>query len=500
MKTIRNRPVRPFAWSLAVALGLVIAASPLPGRAEDDAMDTAAVAHAKNLSRAFRATAKKVMPTVVKIRTATKGRTLEQQPGPMGENPFEGTPFEEFFNERQPGFQFHRRTPPQRGVGSGVIIDPKGVILTNNHVVENADEVVVQLADGREFKATDVKTDEQTDLAVVRIEADSPLTAATLGNSDDMEIGDWVIAIGHPFELDMTVSAGIISGKGRVLQAGKRATFLQTDAAINVGNSGGPLVNLDGRVVGINTAILAPSGGFQGVGFAIPSNLADWVVKQLIRSGTVRRAYLGVAIAELDNQLAEQLGVDPHSGVVVTEVYADTPAEKAGFRPGDVIHQFAGHTVRNPRQLQQAVERSKLNAAQKVDILRDGKPIALEVVTKPLPEDFGIVSAPRRERAEPESGFHKPELGLKVGELTDKAAEKLGHQGQTGVLVTQVDPDGPAAAAGLRPGMLILRVGRTEVASVEAFKKAVDQASFEEGVLLLIRTENGNRFVVVQGS
>ena len=278
-----------------------------------------------------------------------------QVPGQRGENPFKGTPFEDFFNDRggqQFNFQGPQSVPRSTGVGAGVIIDRSGTILTNNHVVDGATEVMVRLADGREFKATDIKTDPKTDLAVLHIKGAGDLPAAVLGDSDALEIGDWVIAVGNPFNQELTVSAGIISGKGRNLQDRKRTQYLQTDAAINPGNSGGPLVDLDGEVVGINTAIASSSGGFQGVGFAVPINQAKWVVDQLVHGGAVKRAYLGVIVGDIAGDLAEQLGVHRHQGVFVNEVLPDSPAAKAGLQEGDVITEYGGKHVGTPGELQ----------------------------------------------------------------------------------------------------------------------------------------------------
>jgi len=467
--------------------------------------DPNGIAKARSLSRAFRGAARRVMPTVVKIQTTTKPQKVEQSRGRMPrQNPFKGTPFEDFFdNDDLRGNRFHNWVPRQRGVGSGVIIDPKGIVLTNNHVVEGADEVVVQLADGRQLKATDIKTDAQTDLAVLRIEAADPLPAARLGNSDEMEIGDWVLAIGNPFRQELTVSAGIISGKGRSLAFGKRVDYLQTDAAINPGNSGGPLVNLDGEVVGINTAIASTTGGYQGVGFSIPVNLAKWVTGQLIKSGSVQRAYLGVGIGEINDQLARKLGVRRDRGVLVSEVFSGTPASAAGFEVGDVIVAYGGRRVDNPRQLQEAVERSPAGSRQKVELIRDGKPKSLHVVVKPLPGDFGTVLAgpSRVEQGEDDSSrFNSKKLGMEVTELTEPLARQLGHEGFTGVLISEVSPTGIAAEAGIREGMLILRVGKKPVKSVAEFEVAAKAESLEEGILLLVRTRHGNRFVVLQKS
>ena len=307
---------------------------------EPSTSDQVAIQQAKGLSRAFRAAAKQVLPTVVKVKTSTRPRQLR---GRRQGNPFQGTPFEDFFDE-QPWYGIP--DGPRPGLGSGVIIDPSGIVLTNNHVVENADKVSVQLGDGREFDAVEIKTDERSDLAVLRIQADASLPAARLGDSDQLEIGDWVLAVGNPFELEQTVSAGIISAKGRALDSVRRARFLQTDAAINPGNSGGPLVNLDGEVVAINTAIFSRTGGYQGIGFAIPINLAKWVTPQLIEKGTVARAYLGVTIADVTPALSEEVGVAPGAGIVVGMVGEGSPAEEAGIRTKDVITAFDGRPIR----------------------------------------------------------------------------------------------------------------------------------------------------------
>ncbi len=460
--------------------------------------EDAGLAKAESLSRAFRAAARQVIPTVVKIRTATRPRAIEPTDEVPFDNPFKGTPFEDFFGDEFHGFEGPRELPGREGLGSGVIIDPSGVILTNNHVVADADEVIIELADGRQFKATDIRTDEQTDLAVVRIEPESPLPAAKLGDSDAMEIGDWVLAVGCPFELDLTVSAGIISGKGRALAAGRRTNFLQTDAAINPGNSGGPLVNLRGEVVGINTAIASRTGGYQGVGFAIPASVAKWVTEQLVQTGKVQRAYLGVVIGKMDGPLAGKLGVEPGKGVVVSEVMAETPAAAAGLRVGDVIVAFAGQPVATPRELQAVVERSPIGSSQRVEIRRDGKALTLSVKLEALPEEMEM--AVRPQAAPRGSRYRSSDLGLGVTELTDQVARQLGYEGVSGVLVSDVEPGGLAATAGIREGMLILRVGKQPVKTVAEFRAALQDESLEEGILLLLRTPEGNRFVVLRRS
>jgi serine protease Do len=387
------------------------------------------------------------------------------------------------------------------GVGSGIIIDPKGIILTNNHVVEGADEVLVELVDGRQLKATDIKTDEQSDLAIMRVKTNGFLPAATLGDSDTLDIGDWVIAVGCPFELDSTVSAGIISGKGRVLSADSRASFLQTDAAINPGNSGGPLVNLDGEVIGINTAIESSTGTYEGIGFAIPSNLVKWVAPQLIKNGAVKRAYLGVKIGEINGELADHVGVPPNSGVIVSEVLANSPAAAAGLQEGDIILAFAEKKITNPQQLQEIVERSPNGSNQQVEILRNGQKMKLQAEVQALPGKLTseALPAPGREKNNRRgSNLISEELGVEVSDLTPEIARKLGLGANSGVIVSAVQPEAVAAQYGIREGMIILRVGQKPVRSAAEFKAAIKDESLDKGILLLVRTQSGNRFMLLK--
>ncbi len=480
---------------------------------ETRAAAPADMAQAEGLSAAFRSAAHAVLPTVVTIETRTKPKQIRSKgkapEGGQRENPFKGTPFEDFFDENTPfGGQFgggpnggeERFTPRRMGSGSGVIIDASGVIMTNNHVVEGADEVTVRLADGREFVATDIKTDPQTDLALVRIKNAGTLPFAKLGNSDNMEIGDWVIAIGNPFELDQTVSAGIISGKGRELRSTQRTRYLQTDAAINPGNSGGPLVNLRGEVIGINTAIASSTGSFAGIGFAIPINVAKWVTDQLASSGSVRRAYLGVGIEAMNGELAEKFGVERGEGVLVSEVFPDSPAARAGFKEGDVIKSYAGKPVRTPRDLQEIVEQGEPGSDQKAEIVRDNKPMTLTVHVEALPDNFGRTAKSKTRQSEKSdsNAFTSTDLGVEVSALQADVAEKLGFDKYKGVIVTDVTPNGPAAEAGVTTGMLVMKVGKSTVESVEQFKNALKDQDIGKGVLLQVRTDAGNRFIVVR--
>ena len=383
----------------------------------------AAIESANSLSVAFRTVANELLPSVVAIENRpavawnadSEDQATPSQDG-LGQNPFQGTPLEDMFR----GYRF--QTPPMNkpgnpvpspdgGIGSGVIIDPTGIILTNNHVVAGGGEVTVRLQDGREFIASGVFTDPQTDVAVIKIEGASNLIAASLGDSDAVSIGDWVLALGQPFGLESTVTAGIISAKNRGIGITPRENFLQTDAAINPGNSGGPLVNLHGKVVGINTAIHSRSGGSDGIGFAIPSNLARWVADQLIDTGTVKRAYLGVGIQPVTQDLAKRLAVEPRGGVVVTDVFADTPAKKAGLQSGDVIVRFGGRPVGTPQALQLAVERSPIGEQLPIQVVRDGKTMELTYVAA---EPSGKFAA-KMDGKQPQSSSKRMEdLGVEI--------------------------------------------------------------------------------------
>lgn len=474
------------AWPVAAALIL----STYPTASAQD--DAEALEHARGLSRAFRAAAKKVVPTVVVIKTS--GEAPRQRQRSRGGNPFRGTPFEDFFRDDMPGVDVPFAPAP--GLGSGVIIDPSGVILTNNHVVQEAGEVTVQLDDGRQFPAKDIKVDEKTDLAVVRIEAGEPLPAAVLGDSDGLEIGDWVLAVGSPFELEQTVSAGIISAKGRSLGTLNRGTFLQTDAAINPGNSGGPLVNLEGEVIGINTAIVSGSGGYQGVGFAIPVNLAKWVTPQLLKTGKVRRSYLGVGIQKITGDLAQELKVRPGQGVAVQQVFDGSPAAKAGLEEGDIVLSFDNRPLHDAAELQEMVERTEPGSTHRLQVVRKGKPISVDVALEAMPEDFDRAAGGLPGMGE----FQSPELGLAVMDLTPDMAESLGYQNQSGALVSRADRRGIAYRAGVRDGMLIVGVGKQSIKSVADFAAALANSSLEDGITLEIVTRQGRRTVTLQSS
>jgi serine protease Do len=505
-----QRAFLSLALPTAAVLGMAAHA-----RGDETAATAEALMHANSLSRAFRHAAEQAIPSVVVVRSETKakkvaanrgqGQRQGQRQGPDrgGENPFKGTPFEDFFKDGVPeGFEFNQpeggQSQPRSGVGSGVIVDKDGLVLTNNHVVAGADTVTVELPDGREFKAAEIKTDPDSDLAVIKLENAHELPVSKLGDSDKLDIGDWVIAIGNPFELETTVSAGIISGKGRELGSIRRAKFLQTDAAINPGNSGGPLVNLAGEVIGINTAIASNTGAYQGVGFAIPINLAKWVSGQLIAKGAVERGYLGVSIGPLTNEMASKLGVKNRKGVLVTEVMDGTPAADAGVQELDVITAFDDVAVDGPRSLQEVVEKSAIGKQHTVTVLRDGKPMTLSISVKPLPDKIAKRdgSGSRKLSAEDEETFYSEAFGI---EVRDKASlpEQV-YEGFDGVVVDRVDNDGVAAEAGIGPGVLIRKVGKTAVKTIGDFAEAIEKESPVEGVVLQVRTPRGNSVILLK--
>ncbi|MBW8883315.1 MAG: PDZ domain-containing protein, partial [Planctomycetia bacterium] len=362
-------------------------------------------------------------------------------------------------------------------------------------------KVTVRLHDGREFVATsgDIMTDPQTDLAVVRIKTGASLPFAALGNSDQLRIGDWVLAVGQPFGLENTVTKGIVSATGRSVGITRYDEFIQTDAPINPGNSGGPLINLKGEVVGINTAISSSSGGFQGVGFAIPVNLAKWVSSQLVKEGKVHRAYLGIGIQKIDPSLATQLELSNYDGALVTDVQPESPAAKAGFQPQDVVVDFAGSKIRTPAQLSAVVSRTPIGSKQPVTVLRNGKKIELAVNLKEMPANYGERAVrPGESKAEGEDSKQFDKFGLEVGPLTGDVGKQLGLKDTSGVVVTTVEDGSPAERAGLSAGDVITQVGRKNVKNVAEFEAEMKNASLDKGVLLLVRSTEGTRFVVLK--
>ncbi len=491
----RRQPFRSAV--VPVMCGLVLVASLASiGAVMPNASKNPAAAPARALSQGFREAVKAVQPAVVMIKSesAMPVKMEDQTPGDddsrgQSADPFGNIPELRKFFRNAPQTPHH-----EGGLGSGLIIDPSGVILTNAHVVRDGREITVRLHDGREYKATKVHSDPKADLAVLRIEGADNLTAAKLGNSDEAEVGDWVLALGNPFGLEGTVTAGIISAKGRGIGINQRENFIQTDAAINPGNSGGPLVNLDGEVIGINTAISSNSGGNEGVGFAIPINLAKWVAKQLTDGETVHRARLGVMIQPVTQDLAQQFGVKMHEGVLVAGVSADSPAAKVGFKAGDVIVEFAGKAVSSPQELQGLVEQSPIGKEESVVVVRQGKRVELKVSPNEATDDAvagGEHAAPR--------GHALERLGMEVQNLTPDLAAKLQIHSEQGVVVTDVKAGSVAERAGLTSGAVIVEANRAAVKNVGDLSRVLDEKSLAKGVLLLVRTAEGSRFLVMRG-
>jgi serine protease Do len=456
----------------------------------------------------YRDVVKKVLPAVVmiesKAKPAARRPLTPRRRSPFGNDqriPPEMRRFFEDFNSPQQ-FGDDDDESPNLGLGSGFVVDPKGVILTNYHVVDGADEVDVHFKDGKKITSHDIKGDPKTDLAIVRFDAKQPLPYLELGNSDQMEIGDRVLAVGAPFGLSGSVTAGIVSAKGRSLRMNMYEDFLQTDAAINPGNSGGPLVNLEGQVIGIDAAIKSRSGGFQGVGLAISSNLARNIMEQLLKSGVVRRGYLGISIKDVnDPALAKRLGVkEDDGGVLVTEVFAKSPSEKGGVKEGDVITAVAGKPVKDSRELQTVVAGLPTGKPVDVTVVRDAQPKVLQVTIAEQPKDFGTTAEapqPRQERRDSGS-VSIDKYGLEVIDLTPEIADELGYKESAGgAVISKVERNSPAAEEGLRRGMLITKVEKQTVKSARDVREKLRKANPDQGALVQVLTPQGGSTIVL---
>jgi serine protease Do len=428
----------------------------------------------------FSKLAGKLKPAVVNISTTM---VVKQQPSFRGRpSPFgEQDPFREFW-EKFFGGEMPREFET-RSLGSGVIINKEGYIVTNNHVVENAKEIIVTLHNEKDYKAEVIGKDKKTDLALIRIEAEEDLPVAPLGDSDKLGVGEWVLAIGNPFGLAETVTAGIVSAKGRVIGAGPYDDFIQTDASINPGNSGGPLFNFWGEVVGINTAIIAAG---QGIGFAIPINLAKEILPQLKEKGRVTRGWLGVGIQGVTSQLAESFGLKEKKGALVSQVFKDGPAARAGIKQGDIILEFDGKEIGNFGDLPRIVASTPVGKSVTIKVFRKGQIISLKATVAEMEEKIEVAKAP--------SG--KP-LGITVQNITPEIARSLGLEGEMGVVVTGVEPGSPAAKAGIRRGDVIHEVNRKPIKDAEDFGQAVETAGGEENILFLIRRGESNLFIAI---
>ncbi|MDX9857853.1 MAG: DegQ family serine endoprotease [candidate division Zixibacteria bacterium] len=479
---LRGVLVSALLFALVAAVGTGVAQQPIgPSPAGQDRP----LMTLRDLNRAFIDLAAQVKPAVVTVSTE---RILTMQRRSPFSSPFANDPFFDFFfgprdNRRQPEEQEYR----QEGLGSGVIVSADGYILTNNHVVASADSIYVGLYDGSRHTAEVVGTDPQTDIAVLRIDADN-LPFITIGNSDSLQVGEIVLAIGSPMSenLAATVTQGIVSAKGRSnVGLADYEDFIQTDAAINPGNSGGPLVNLDGTLVGLNTAIVSRSGGFQGIGFAVPSNMAMRVMNSLISEGRVVRGWLGVSIQDVDETIAQAMKLPQTTGALVGDVSEDSPAAKAGLEAGDLITSVDGREIRNSSQLRNQIAATPPGSSVRLGVIRNDRAITLTVTLGELPSELarGGVTTDIEDM-----------LGFSVQTMSNDLARRYNiDQRATGVVVTSLDPQSPAYEAGLREGDLIRSVERQRVQSSDQFYTVINEKKRGDSVLLRV-IRGGNAF------
>jgi len=479
---------------LLAALVFSLVLSAIPAAAQDND-----IAMLERSGKAFTSVVKKAGPAVVYISVE---KTVKDSGGKHMEELFDNPFFKRFFGEQfeqfqqqQPQRRQSRRMPKQEGAGSGFIIAPDGLILTNNHVVEDADKITVKLADKREFAAKVIGTDPQSDVALIKIEAVG-LPTLPLGDSNQLEVGEWVIAIGSPFELSQSVTVGVVSAKGRNrIGINDYENFIQTDAAINPGNSGGPLLNIKGQAVGINTAIFSRTGGSMGIGFAIPINMAKSVEEQLRSHGKVVRGWLGLIIQDIDENLAQSFGLNKAEGVLVSEVTSGSPAEKAGFKQGDIVLDLNGTPLTDVSDLRNRVAMIPPGTAATLNIIRDGARQQASVMIAEQPADF---SEGAKAKMKLQSGSVLDKLGLTLQDLTPDVAAQFGYSKGQGVIVTEVEAGSPADNVGIEPGQLIEEVNKVRVRTLAELKAALKKSDSSKQVLLRVRSGEYSRYVVLK--
>ena len=432
----------------------------------------------KKFPGSFAELVKKSSPSVVNIIALKIIRTPDQGASPFGSDDPMRDFFERFFGQQMP--QEYR----QNALGTGFVIDREGFILTNNHVVEKTEELKVRLSDEKEFTAQIIGRDPKTDLALIKIDAQRPLTPLDLGDSDSLEVGDWVLAIGNPFGLGNTVTAGIVSAKYRQIGGGPYDSFIQTDASINPGNSGGPLLDMDGKVIGVNSVIFSESGGNIGIGFAIPINMAKQLLPQL-REGKVSRSWLGVMIQNITPELRAKLGLGTDEGALVSDVVSGGPAEKAGIKRGDVILEFDGKPIRSSRDLPFVVASTPIGKTVAVEVMRDSKRMSLQVKTEELKE----------EAEEAPAGEARPFLGMEVQEITPEMAKNYNLSQTSGVIIVQVESGSPAEDAGLTAGDIIVEIDKKPVKDVKTLNSLL--AGVKEGQTILFLIDRGGTTIFV---
>ena len=475
---------------------------------------TSSAALARPAPDSFADVAERVLPAVVNISTVQKAEVRfmsnedhapgQGRPGMMPPGSQFEEFFERFFGDRRPDSRPphgpNGAMPEARALGSGFVVDADGFVVTNNHVVANAEEIEVTLGSGKRHKAKLVGADTKTDLALLKIEAEDPLPYVSFGDSDGVRVGDWVMAVGNPFGLGGSVTAGIVSARGRDLQGGTIVDFLQIDAPINRGSSGGPTFDGDGKIIGVNTAIFSPNGGNVGIGFAVPSNIAKRVIGDLREHGAVTRGWLGVRIQPVTEDLAEGFGLDEARGALITSVEPKSPAAEAGIRSGDVVTQWKGQDVRSPSHLARLVAKSAVDQKTEVTVWRDGAKKAVTVTVMKAPGTVERAAADEGARPPAESARHVP-AGLFVADLTPDLRRQHGlAKDVAGVLVTGVKPGSVAARQGLRRGDVITSVSLKPVDSVDALSRALKQGrtSEKQVVTLKVSRQGRERFVALR--
>ncbi len=495
---------RKNTFGLFLGLALLSVAAATTGamavHTETDPGAAAGIAELQQTGKAFSLVTKEVAPAVVFIKAEKDVTVGGQAMYGSGQLPLDEETLKKFFGDQfgdSRGFKFQTPQPHQEhsvAQGSGFVITPDGYILTNNHVVEDASKLGVTLADGRKFAAKVIGVDSESDVAVIKIDGKN-LPVLKMGDSDAMEVGEWVLAVGSPFGLAGTVTSGIISATGRSsVGIANYENFIQTDAAINPGNSGGPLVNLHGEAIGINTAIASRTGVYNGIGFAIPINMARTISNQLIENGSVTRGFLGISIQQLTPELAKSFGLADEHGVLIGGVSKGSPAAKAGLKAGDVVVEFAGKPVTEIGRFRNMVATTPPKTSVKFGVIRDGKHVNFNVTIGRLPSSNAVARVDGKSAHEE---VHS--LGLSVTPLTDEIRQQQGWTGEHGVVIAKVQPDSQAASAGLQPGMLIEEVNRHAVIDAQQFGKLVQEA---KGDFVLLRVKQGeySRYVTLDAN
>jgi serine protease Do len=486
-----------FILVLGVFVGLILSShigimSPLPAKSQ---LSPKSVELLTQLSDAQSEVAAVATPSVVNISTTRVVKSRQEAPFDLFDDPF----FRRFFGDQFP----HPNVPKEhkeQSLGSGVIVSEDGYIVTNNHVIEKAQEIKVLLLNKKDYTAKLVGADPKTDIAVIKIDAKG-LPALPWGDSNKLKVGEMVFAIGNPFGLNQTVTRGIISAVGRAnVGIADYEDFIQTDAAINPGNSGGALINARGELIGINTAILSRTGGYQGIGFAVPSSMARQVMDSLIKYKKVVRGWLGVSIQEVTSDLAEEFGVKDLKGALVSGVMKGSPAEKAGIKQGDVILQYNGRVVEDTGHLRNMVSQTPINTTVKVKVLRQKKEVELEVTIAELPKKLAEAMTGQEEHGNATNEGESTALaGLIVRQLTPDLARRFGYgEDENGVVVVKVEADSKIAEAGIKPGDIILQINQKNVATIQEFKKMSSMIKAKERLLFLIRRKGQDLFVTVK--